>query len=52
MNHLNPLISVITASLNAEATIEDTLVRSVTSGLNPLKPDELNQRVAGSAKAV
>ncbi|HLQ46502.1 MAG TPA: ATP-binding protein [Planctomycetaceae bacterium] len=34
------------------ATIEDTLVRSVTSSLNPLKPDELNQRLAGSAKAV
>ena len=26
MNHLNPLISIITVSLNAEATIEDTLV--------------------------
>lgn len=26
MNHVNPLISIITVSLNAEATIEDTLV--------------------------
>ncbi len=26
MNHLNPFISIITVSLNAEATIEDTLV--------------------------
>jgi glycosyltransferase involved in cell wall biosynthesis len=26
LNHLNPLISIITVSLNAEATIEDTLV--------------------------
>ena len=26
MNHLNPFVSIITVSLNAEATIEDTLV--------------------------